>query len=79
MKIQPVKPKAGFPARRRSERGMATLIFIALLAIMVVLVTVEVRSLFRLHIEVKLVEQHQLKRLNTPQTNSATSNMAGQK
>jgi hypothetical protein len=52
-----------------SERGMATVIFIALLAIMLVLVTAESRALFRLHREVKLLEQQQIKRLNGPQTN----------
>jgi hypothetical protein len=55
---------------RRSEGGMATLIFIILLSIMLMLVMVEVRSLFRLHTEVKLLEQQQIKRLNGPPTNS---------
>lgn len=52
-----------------SERGMATVIFVALLAIMLVLVTAESRALFRLHREVKLLEQQQIKRLNGPQVN----------
>ena len=53
-----------------SERGMATVIFIALLAIMLVLVTAESRALFYLHREVKLLEQQQINRLNASQTNS---------
>jgi hypothetical protein len=55
---------------RKGERGMATVIFIALLAIMMILVTAESRSLFSLHREVKLLEQQQIKRLDNLQTNS---------
>ena len=53
-----------------SERGMATVIFIALLAIMLILVTAETRALIRLHREVKLLESQQLTRLNGPATNA---------
>ena len=49
---------------------MATVLFIALLAIMMVLVMVESQALIRLRREVKLMEQHQIKRLNGPQTNA---------
>ena len=63
MKIQ---RKKSFPRR---ENGMATVIFIALLAIMLILVTAESSALFRLHREVKLIEQQQIKRLNLSQTN----------
>ena len=49
---------------------MITLIFIALLAIMMILVMVESSSLVRLHREVKLLEHQQIKRLNGPQTNT---------
>jgi hypothetical protein len=61
--------------RRRTAResGMATVIFIALLGIMMVLVMVESSSLIRLRREVKLVEQQQLKRLNGPQTNTVAT------
>ena len=62
------------PTRKNSrmhERGMATVVFIALLAIMMILVTAESRSLFNLHREVKLLEQQQIKRLDHLQTNSA--------
>jgi hypothetical protein len=49
---------------RKGERGMATVVFIALLAIMMILVTAESRALFRLHREVKLLEQQQIRRLD---------------
>jgi integral membrane sensor domain MASE1 len=55
---------------RGNERGMATVVFIALLAIMVILITANGKALFRLHREIKLVEQQQVKRLNASQTNS---------
>jgi hypothetical protein len=67
MKIQPKHFIGRGPdAAKRSEGGMVTVVFIALLAIMLVLVTVESRALFQLHREVKLLEQQQLKRLNPP-------------
>ena len=55
---------------RRSENGMATVIFIALLAIMMILVMAESRALFHLHQEVKLLEQKPIKRLNNSPTNA---------
>ncbi len=55
---------------RGSEDGSATVIFIALLAIMLILVMANGKSLFLLHGEVKLLEQQQVKRLNASQTNS---------
>ena len=58
---------------RRSERGMASVLFIALLAIMLILVTAESRSLLQLHREVKLLEQKQIQRLNTTTTNTITT------
>ncbi len=57
---------------RHSERGMATVIFIALLAIMLMLVTAETSALIRLHREVKLLEQQQIKRLNGVPTNAVS-------
>jgi len=56
---------------RRDESGMATIIFIALLAIMMILVMAESRALFNLHREVKHLEQQQNKRLDNSQANSA--------
>jgi hypothetical protein len=70
MKIQPDNFERGPGTARRSERGMATLIFIVLLAIMLILVTAESGALFHLHREVKFLEQQQIKRLNASQTNS---------
>lgn len=58
---------------RNNERGMATVIFIALLAIMLILVTAESRALIQLRREVKLLQQQQIKRLNLSQTNSAVA------
>jgi hypothetical protein len=52
---------------------MATVLFIALLAIMMVFVLVEGNALIRLHREVKLIEQQQLKRLNGPATNTVST------
>ena len=57
-------------AMRPSERGMATLIFIALLAIMLVLVMAESTALFHLHREMQLLERHQIQRLDAAQTNT---------
>ena len=54
----------------RSEGGSATVVFIALLSIMVILVMVNGKALFRLHREVKLIEQQQIQRLNMSQTNA---------
>ena len=54
---------------RRSESGLATVLFIALLAIMMILVTAEARALIQLRREVKLMEQQQIKRLNNSPTN----------
>jgi hypothetical protein len=59
--------------RKRNEDGMATIIFITLLAIMMILVTAEARALFHLHREVKFLEQQQIKRLNTIPTNTVTA------
>jgi len=70
MKIQRNNFERGPGASRRSERGMATLIFIVLLSIMLVLVMAESGALFHLHREVKFLEQQQIKRLDTSQTNS---------
>jgi archaellum component FlaF (FlaF/FlaG flagellin family) len=55
---------------RGSEGGSATVIFIALLVIMLILVMANGKSLFLLHNEVNLLEQQQVKRLNASQTNS---------
>jgi hypothetical protein len=58
---------------RENEHGMVTFIFIALLAIMLLLVMANGKSLFQLHREIKLLEQQQIKRLNASQTNSVVA------
>ena len=70
MKIQRDIFERGPGAAKRSEEGLATFIFIALLAIMLVLVTAESTALFHLHREMQLLEQRQIKRLDASQTNS---------
>jgi hypothetical protein len=60
-------------APRRSEDGMATVLFIALLAIMLILVTAESRALWQLHREVKFLQQQQIKRLNVTMTNTVST------
>ena len=59
--------------KHSGERGMATVVFIALLAIMLILVTAESRALFQLHREVKFLERQQLKRLNPLATNTVST------
>ena len=56
-----------------NERGSATLIFIGLLAIMIILVTVNGRALTRLRHEIKAIEQHQVKRLEISLTNTPST------
>jgi len=58
---------------RRNEQGMVTLIFIALLAIMMILVMAESRALYHLNREVKFMEHQQIKRWNGSQTNTITT------
>jgi hypothetical protein len=60
-------PKKNF---RQREDGMATILFITLLTIMVLLAIANGMALIRLHREVKFVEQQQIKRLNGPQNHS---------
>jgi hypothetical protein len=63
--IRPLKNAHRCPG----ESGMVTALFIALLAIMMVLIMVESSAVIRLHREVKMLEQQQLKRLNAPPAN----------
>jgi hypothetical protein len=65
--------KLGPLTAQRSEDGMATIIFIALLAIMLILVTAESRALFQLHREVRFLEHQQINRLSQSQTNSVSA------
>ncbi|MGC9940997.1 MAG: hypothetical protein ABSE48_04135 [Verrucomicrobiota bacterium] len=61
----------GTRPRKHGENGMATLIFITLLAIMMILVTAEARALNHLHREVKYLEQQQIKRHNNTTGNTS--------
>ena len=69
MKIQPHH----FARKHTSQDGMATIVFIALLAIMMILVTAESRALLQLRREVQFLERQQIKRLNAPATNAVTT------
>lgn len=53
--------KIALPKTNRS--GMATIIVLAILAIMLVYITANVRAISALHQELKLVEQRQMHRL----------------
>jgi hypothetical protein len=56
---------------KHSEDGfVATMTFIILLALILILVTGVDGALFHLHREVKVLEQQQIKRLSASQTNS---------
>lgn len=64
--------EGGSDTSRRSEHGMVTLVFIALLAIMLLLVIADGKSLSYLYREIKLLEQKQVKRSDTAQTNEVS-------
>ena len=74
MKIQcanfprPGQRGRGTPQRR--EGGSVVFVFIALLAIMMILVSANSDALFHLRREINLLEQQQIKRLNASQTNA---------
>jgi hypothetical protein len=55
---------------QKNEDGLATIVFITLLAIMVLLAAANTAALIHLHHEVKLLEQQQIKRLNASQANA---------
>jgi hypothetical protein len=56
---------AARPCLPKIERGSITIVYIALLTIMLILVTAEARALIRLRHETRFLEQQQIKRLNT--------------
>jgi hypothetical protein len=68
-------PANGWSKPKRNEEGLATMLFIALLAILLLLVSASSMALIRLHHEVRFLEQQQIKRLNSWQTNSAPANL----
>jgi len=59
-----------FKVRHREDGVVATMVFMALLAIMVIVVASNVRMLVHLHATEKLIEQKQIQRLNVSQTNN---------
>ncbi len=59
-----------FGAPKRRQGGSITVVFVALLAIMMILVVAESRALIHLRREVKFLEQQQIKRINAPHTNT---------
>ena len=59
--------------RRKDGGFVATMEFIALLAIMVLLVTANAMALYHLHREVRVLEQQQVTRLNASQTKSVAT------
>ena len=58
---------------RTSERGSATIVMIALLAIMLILILANSRTLFGLQRELKLIERHQIERVNTNHDHSTNA------
>ena len=58
---------------RQNEHGMATMVFMVLLSIMMILIVSESRALVQLHRETKFLEQQQIKRLNGPATNAVAA------
>jgi len=74
MKIQcanfPRPAQRGRGAPQRRESGSAVFVFIALLAILMILVNADSQALFHLRQEINLLEQQQVKQLNAAQTNA---------
>jgi hypothetical protein len=75
MKTQSTKK---FDAPEHPESGMVTVLFIGLLAIMMVLVATNVRTLVHLRAEENLIEKKQIERLNLSQTHAAAVSSANQ-
>jgi len=61
-----------FKSRRRQDGVVATLVFMALLGIMMILIAANVRMLVHLQSTEKLIEQKQVQRLNASQTNAVS-------
>jgi len=55
--------------RHHCQRGSAVVVYLALLAIMVILSAANSNTLLHLHRELKLLDQRQIKRLNASATN----------
>ena len=63
----------------RKEDGMATMVFIILLSIMMILIMAETHALYNLRCEVKLMEKQQIQRLNGSPANASTITTPGTK
>jgi hypothetical protein len=55
--------------RHHRQRGSAVVVYLALLAIMVILTAANSNTLLHLHRELNLLDQRQIKRLNASATN----------
>jgi type II secretory pathway component PulK len=62
----------GGPASRRNEQGMAVVIVITLLAILLIFVAGNIRTLHLLNRELKLLEKRQIQRLQTTTLQSSS-------
>jgi hypothetical protein len=60
-------------SHKRRQGGMAVIVMLALLSIMLLYITASIRSLYSLERELKLLEQHQTRRLAAL---NATSHLA---
>jgi Tfp pilus assembly protein FimT len=56
--------------RRHRQRGSAVVVYLALLAIMVILAAANSNTLLHLHRELNLLEHRQIKRLNDSSTHA---------
>jgi hypothetical protein len=65
-------PKPCPPSAFHSRSGSAVVIFLALLAIMLVLVAANGRTLLLLKKDLRLIEQRQVQRLERSQTNAVS-------
>jgi hypothetical protein len=64
--------QSSFNSRNR-RNGSAVVLFLALLAIMLLLVAANSKALFQLHQEARLLNRRQIERLDASQTNVMTA------
>jgi len=67
---QPSIPGNRLIGARRTERGMATIFFVALLVIIMVLVVSNAQPVVQFRLEEKAIERQQIERLIRSQTNA---------
>jgi len=65
-----MKISCSISAAHYRQRGSAVVLYLTLLAIMVILSAANSNTLLHLHRELNLLDQRQIKRLNTSSTNS---------